>query len=801
MGYCLVGPVSGLRGRARLYGLLHALPIILTSSSALAVGLSDAVPADGFQVSYLYDGAPPGEVQKGAAQAAAPSAGLKPLGYYLEKHADQASEIAPSPYLKRRVENQKNQPNAELLRHAAGSSLPPVPDFDPGNAAKASSVEPSTGYMEAAQKNAKAALTKYSQHRFHAIQSAAAMPQSAEESQDRVDLSALDRVRPGNIGGPDAATAGLDLKQVASQAPASEMDIPSLISVEVPKNLNGAPQTPDYMSMEREQGLESRQAVAAEVPKVDVRTLSKLPSVQPPEIMFLAGGAVSDFQLSAGSKPASVDSLMGEGFAEMMVETVPVDAFEYEVAEESPQEPAEEVVAVSLPVVAPVKQAAENPVAASMQNTPMAAMPLANKEPETAPVVVATNDLTKPKELLTMRPLPVLADSTKAVDDSQMPGLTALPKVPETRTAAEPVKNSAVVAMELEPAGEMSDLAASSAGAVGEDQSDIDIDELTRSVMKALAENTEETAIASVKAEADVEAVNVRPEEAAEQLAQLAPEAGEKKVEAAKAEVLPPASAAPISDVAAEILAELPAGALEEEKLTLDEDVEIEHNRVPSLELARDENVREHEGTGIRIQIKKASFRVDEYLRKAQTEMQSGEYTRAIDYYEKILGKKTDHPRALFGLATSYHRAGELDKAQAVYQRILSKDSRNKAALHNMIVLVSQKSPDDALNYLHELRAKNPSVAAIPAKIALIYANHGRFDEAVGQLRQAIHIEPENTIYRYHLAIVLDNAGYQAEAIHAYRLLSNFFHQGRDIPVNIAKIQERLTFLMSNIPV
>jgi tetratricopeptide (TPR) repeat protein len=256
---------------------------------------------------------------------------------------------------------------------------------------------------------------------------------------------------------------------------------------------------------------------------------------------------------------------------------------------------------------------------------------------------------------------------------------------------------------------------------------------------------------------------------------------------------------AKLDPVTSKLLNEIPAGTLEEKPLFTEEEVKVARVDVPSLEVDADA-ISQHEGTGIHIQVKKSGIKVDEYLRKARDGLNAGEFERAIAYYQAVLDSNKQNKHALFGLATSYHRSGELPLAKQYYQRLLQQDGGHKPALHNMMVLISQQSDGDSLPYLHELQAKNPTVAAIPAHIALIYARQVRYGDAIQKLQEAIRLAPEDASYHYHLAVILDNAGYHTEAIRAYQRVEKLYQNGANIPVAIMDIQQRLTFLLSNVP-
>ncbi len=153
---------------------------------------------------------------------------------------------------------------------------------------------------------------------------------------------------------------------------------------------------------------------------------------------------------------------------------------------------------------------------------------------------------------------------------------------------------------------------------------------------------------------------------------------------------------------------------------------------------------------------------------------------------------------ALFGLATTYHRLGLLDKARPVYGKLLAIDPHHKEALNNFLALVGEEAPEEALRIMARLEEMNPNFSTIPAQMALLYKKVGDLDNAAASMLRAVTISPENLIYKYNLAILYDLRGDKANAAILYRELVEARFRGQELPAPVEEIQERLTFLMSN---
>ena len=207
-----------------------------------------------------------------------------------------------------------------------------------------------------------------------------------------------------------------------------------------------------------------------------------------------------------------------------------------------------------------------------------------------------------------------------------------------------------------------------------------------------------------------------------------------------------------------------------------------------------------HEAMGVKIEIKPPKINFDYELEKAYNALIAGQSNVAIQIYKQVLDNDANNKNALFGLATTYHRAGQLELARPVYSRLLTVDPGHSDGLNNFLVLLSDEAPEEALVELEKLAERNPQYSALPAQIAVIYQKLGQFDKAGQYMFQAIEMAPENITYRYNLAIMLDKQHKYDEAAKLYRQIIQAYQRGEAVPGNIQKIQQRLTFISSNRP-
>lgn len=232
------------------------------------------------------------------------------------------------------------------------------------------------------------------------------------------------------------------------------------------------------------------------------------------------------------------------------------------------------------------------------------------------------------------------------------------------------------------------------------------------------------------------------------------------------------------------------------EKITVDRISEAEKAREEAAGNAVQSSSRQ--GLDISVDTRRPKYDANYDLNRAYNALTAGDSEGAIALYKNILENDRKNKQALFGLATTYHRVGQLEKARPIYSELLSLDPKNRDALNNFLALAAEEAPQNALEELRLLAERNPDFSPIPAQMAVVYQKMGQTDQAIDQMVRAVSLSPENLTYRYNLAVLLDKAGRGVEAAGLYRQLLEAHMRGERIPGDAVKIQQRLTFLGSN---
>lgn len=185
-------------------------------------------------------------------------------------------------------------------------------------------------------------------------------------------------------------------------------------------------------------------------------------------------------------------------------------------------------------------------------------------------------------------------------------------------------------------------------------------------------------------------------------------------------------------------------------------------------------------------------------LNRGYNNLVNGDYKAAVESYDKVLAKETTNTYALLGKASALHKMGKKLEARLEYETVLQRDPTNREALSNLLGLLSDDAPEDALRELLELSKQYPDYAPIAAQIGLLQAGRGAYPQSLVYLERARRLDPSNLSYMYNYAIMLDNTERWEAAAEMYKELLYTVERsnaGHNIP--IAEVKKRLDFLTS----
>jgi tetratricopeptide (TPR) repeat protein len=115
--------------------------------------------------------------------------------------------------------------------------------------------------------------------------------------------------------------------------------------------------------------------------------------------------------------------------------------------------------------------------------------------------------------------------------------------------------------------------------------------------------------------------------------------------------------------------------------------------------------------------------------------------------------------------ALAHHRAGRLEKAEAIYRQILATDSRHADSLHLLGMVEHQRGRHEiAVEMIRQAIAINPNEAAYHSNLGTIYQTQGKLDEAAECFERALTLKPGWAEIQSNLGNVLQTQGKLEEA-------------------------------------
>lgn len=206
-------------------------------------------------------------------------------------------------------------------------------------------------------------------------------------------------------------------------------------------------------------------------------------------------------------------------------------------------------------------------------------------------------------------------------------------------------------------------------------------------------------------------------------------------------------------------------------------------------------DVRSHEEMGLKIEVRKADPNVNQYLEQGYESLIAGRYQIAAGFYQEILNAEPRNETALFGLATTYQKAGQSEEARDLYAKLLSFNPGHREALNNFMALVSDEAPQEAIGELERLEMQNPDFSPVPAQLGIVYSKQGDYKQAATKLTRALTLSPDNLSYKYNLAIALDKLGDAKNAAELYVELVEAYKAGATVPGDLDAIRNRIIYL------
>ena len=149
---------------------------------------------------------------------------------------------------------------------------------------------------------------------------------------------------------------------------------------------------------------------------------------------------------------------------------------------------------------------------------------------------------------------------------------------------------------------------------------------------------------------------------------------------------------------------------------------------------------------------------------------------------------------SLFETAVNLHRAGEVDRAQRLYRRVLEREPDHGDALFLLSVLALQANQlDEAAAHLERAVRVAPNNAFYLSSLGGVYRSLGRQGEAARALLLAIARKPDLAEAVFNLALTFEEQGELAAAAECYE-------RARSLDPTLLQAAERLASLKRKTP-
>jgi tetratricopeptide (TPR) repeat protein len=172
-----------------------------------------------------------------------------------------------------------------------------------------------------------------------------------------------------------------------------------------------------------------------------------------------------------------------------------------------------------------------------------------------------------------------------------------------------------------------------------------------------------------------------------------------------------------------------------------------------------------------------------------------GQYEVAIELYKQVIKSEPENLYAKFSLGVVYQKLGQNRQAKTIYYELLKSDAENKEeVVGNLLAILVDESPKDAIYLLSRLTAENPKSSYILAQAAIAYDKEKNYNQAIDLLKRAVICDPNRVDYKYNLAVIYDKTG---DYDNAFSLYSEVIKKsnGSDQSIPLDQIRKRVEFI------
>jgi tetratricopeptide (TPR) repeat protein len=150
-------------------------------------------------------------------------------------------------------------------------------------------------------------------------------------------------------------------------------------------------------------------------------------------------------------------------------------------------------------------------------------------------------------------------------------------------------------------------------------------------------------------------------------------------------------------------------------------------------------------------------------------------------------------PTAELTAALEHHRAGKLDRAEALYRKFLRKAPGNPDALHLLgVIAAARGDPDQAIELIGKAVAAVPNFAQGHSNLGNALRAAGRFADACASYRRAITLRPDFAAAHSNLGLALCEQGHFVAAVASCQRAIGLDPRSAEVHTNLGNVLRRM---------
>lgn len=159
------------------------------------------------------------------------------------------------------------------------------------------------------------------------------------------------------------------------------------------------------------------------------------------------------------------------------------------------------------------------------------------------------------------------------------------------------------------------------------------------------------------------------------------------------------------------------------------------------------------------------------YLRLGLCRHELGQFDLAVAALEAALKDQPQDIKVNFSLAQAYHKAGQLEKAEATYANLAALNPQDASAYYGAVVRMYDEAGryENAIEAAKKVIELNPNSEMAVYNLGIMYQKLERYDEAVKTFQDALRLKPDYDAAYYMIGFCYSKQKKFREAIEAFK--------------------------------